>query len=122
MEAFMKHTGLVAPLDRVNVDTDQMVPKQFLKLLYARRIWRSSYFTTGDILPGEKPNPEFVLNFAALQRRERASCAGEFWLRVEPRACAVGDSWIMAFARFSRRATRIFSTTIASRTGFCPSR
>ena len=33
MEPFIKHTGLVAPMDRVNVDTDQMVPKQFLKLL-----------------------------------------------------------------------------------------
>ena len=30
MEPFIKHTGLVAPMDRVNVDTDQMVPKQFL--------------------------------------------------------------------------------------------
>ncbi len=33
MQPFSKHTGLVVPLDRVNVDTDQMVPKQFLKLL-----------------------------------------------------------------------------------------
>jgi 3-isopropylmalate/(R)-2-methylmalate dehydratase small subunit len=33
MQAFAKHTGLVVPLDRVNVDTDQMVPKQFLKLI-----------------------------------------------------------------------------------------
>ena len=33
MQPFTKHTGLVAPIDRVNVDTDQMVPKQFLKLL-----------------------------------------------------------------------------------------
>jgi 3-isopropylmalate/(R)-2-methylmalate dehydratase small subunit len=31
MEPFRKHTGLVAPLDRVNVDTDQIIPKQFLK-------------------------------------------------------------------------------------------
>jgi 3-isopropylmalate/(R)-2-methylmalate dehydratase small subunit len=31
MKAFRKHTGLVAPLDRVNVDTDQIIPKQFLK-------------------------------------------------------------------------------------------
>jgi 3-isopropylmalate/(R)-2-methylmalate dehydratase small subunit len=31
MQAFTKHTGLVAPLDRVNVDTDQIIPKQFLK-------------------------------------------------------------------------------------------
>ena len=31
MEPFRKHAGLVAPLDRVNVDTDQIIPKQFLK-------------------------------------------------------------------------------------------
>jgi 3-isopropylmalate/(R)-2-methylmalate dehydratase small subunit len=31
MQPFQKHTGLVAPLDRVNVDTDQIIPKQFLK-------------------------------------------------------------------------------------------
>ena len=30
MEKFIEHTGLVAPLDRVNVDTDQIIPKQFL--------------------------------------------------------------------------------------------
>ncbi|MGH9455287.1 MAG: 3-isopropylmalate dehydratase small subunit, partial [Terriglobia bacterium] len=33
MQPFTKHTGLVIPIDRVNVDTDQMVPKQFLKAL-----------------------------------------------------------------------------------------
>jgi 3-isopropylmalate/(R)-2-methylmalate dehydratase small subunit len=31
MQAFRQHTGVVAPLDRVNVDTDQIIPKQFLK-------------------------------------------------------------------------------------------
>ncbi len=31
MQPFREHTGLVAPLDRVNVDTDQIIPKQFLK-------------------------------------------------------------------------------------------
>lgn len=31
MEAFTKHTGIVAPVDRVNVDTDAIIPKQFLK-------------------------------------------------------------------------------------------
>jgi len=38
MEPFSKHTGLVATLDRVNVDTDQIIPKQFLK-----RIERSGF-------------------------------------------------------------------------------
>src|SRR5215471_9437753 len=61
MEPFRKHTGLVAPLDRVNVDTDQMVPKQFLKLL-TREGYGRVLFYDWRYLPGEKPNPEFVLN------------------------------------------------------------
>ncbi|HXZ12955.1 MAG TPA: 3-isopropylmalate dehydratase small subunit [Candidatus Sulfotelmatobacter sp.] len=61
MQPFTKHTGLVAPLDRVNVDTDQMVPKQFLKLL-TREGYGRVLFYDWRYLPGEKPNPEFVLN------------------------------------------------------------
>jgi len=61
MEPFRKHTGLVAPLDRVNVDTDQMVPKQFLKLL-TREGYGRVLFYDWRYFPGEKPNPEFVLN------------------------------------------------------------
>ena len=61
MRAFREHKGIVAPLDRSSVDTDQIIPKQFLK-----RIERTGY---GDFLfydwrySGEgQPNPEFVLN------------------------------------------------------------
>ena len=61
MRAFREHTGIVAPLDRSNVDTDQIIPKQFLK-----RIERTGY---GEFLfydwryDGEgKPNPDFILN------------------------------------------------------------
>jgi 3-isopropylmalate/(R)-2-methylmalate dehydratase small subunit len=61
MEPFIKHTGLVAPLDRVNVDTDQMVPKQFLKLL-TRQGYGRVLFYDWRYLPGEKPNPDFILN------------------------------------------------------------
>jgi len=62
MEPFNTHTGMVAPLDRVNVDTDQMVPKQFLKALTRRGFGRILFYDW-RYLPGEKPNPEFVLNF-----------------------------------------------------------
>ena len=62
MEPFVKHTGLVAALDRVNVDTDQMVPKQFLKL-QTRQGYGRVLFYDWRYLPGEKPNPEFVLNY-----------------------------------------------------------
>ncbi len=62
MEPFVRHRGLVVPLDRANVDTDQIIPKQFLK-----RIERSGY---EDVLfydwryldDGKTPNHDFVLN------------------------------------------------------------
>jgi 3-isopropylmalate/(R)-2-methylmalate dehydratase small subunit len=53
----------VAPLDRVNVDTDQMVPKQFLKWL-TREGYGRVLFYDWRYLEGEKPNPDFVLNSA----------------------------------------------------------
>ncbi|GAC1702850.1 MAG: 3-isopropylmalate dehydratase small subunit [Candidatus Acidiferrum sp.] len=62
MQPFTTHTGKVLPLDRVNVDTDQMVPKQFLKLLTRQGFGRVLFYDW-RYLPGEKPNPEFVLNF-----------------------------------------------------------
>lgn len=66
MRAFTKHTGLVAPIDRVNVDTDQIIPKQFLKGL-TREGYGRSLFYDWRYLPGEHPNPEFVLNFPRYQ-------------------------------------------------------
>jgi 3-isopropylmalate/(R)-2-methylmalate dehydratase small subunit len=61
MQPFTKHKGLVAPLDRVNVDTDQMVPKQFLKALTREGFGRTLFYDW-RYLAGEKPNPDFVLN------------------------------------------------------------
>ncbi len=61
MQPFSRHTGTVAPLDRLNVDTDQMVPKQFLKLI-TREGYGRFLFYDWRYLEGEKPNPDFVLN------------------------------------------------------------
>ncbi len=70
MQAFTVHEGLVAPLDRENVDTDQIIPKQFLKAIHRTGFgpnlfdaWR--YLDEGQ--PGmdnsKRPlNPDFVLN------------------------------------------------------------
>jgi len=66
MQPFTKYKGLVAPLDRVNVDTDQMVPKQFLKALTREGFGRTLFYDW-RYLPGEKPNPEFVLNYPRYQ-------------------------------------------------------
>ena len=66
MQPFRQHTGLVAPLDRADVDTDQIIPKQFLK-----RIERCGYgeflFHDWRYLAGGSPNPQFVLNAARYQ-------------------------------------------------------
>ena len=62
MRPFIAHSGLVMPMDRVNVDTDQMVPKQFLKALTRQGFGRILFYDW-RYLPGEKPNPDFVLNF-----------------------------------------------------------
>ena len=61
MEPFSKHTGLVATLDRVNVDTDQIIPKQFLK-----RIERTGFgeflFYDWRFLEDGSLNSDFELN------------------------------------------------------------
>src|SRR5262249_55305099 len=62
MKPFITHTGLVQPIDRVNVDTDQMVPKQFLKALTREGFGRILFYDWRYTQPGEKPNAEFVLN------------------------------------------------------------
>jgi 3-isopropylmalate/(R)-2-methylmalate dehydratase small subunit len=62
MQPFKKHTGLVALLDRVNVDTDQMVPKQFLKWLTREGYGRVLFFDWRYKDDGETPDPDFVLN------------------------------------------------------------
>jgi 3-isopropylmalate/(R)-2-methylmalate dehydratase small subunit len=66
MQPFRKHVGLVAPLDRVNVDTDQMVPKQFCKLL-TREGYGRILFYDWRYQDGEVPNPGFVLNLPRYQ-------------------------------------------------------
>jgi 3-isopropylmalate/(R)-2-methylmalate dehydratase small subunit len=61
VEPITIHTGIAAPLDRADVDTDQIIPKQFLK-----RIERTGYgpflFWDWRMTPDGKPRPEFVLN------------------------------------------------------------
>ncbi|HXX13711.1 MAG TPA: 3-isopropylmalate dehydratase small subunit [Candidatus Eremiobacteraceae bacterium] len=62
MKPFISHSGVVQPIDRVNVDTDQMVPKQFLKALTREGFGRILFYDWRYLQPGERPNPEFVLN------------------------------------------------------------
>ena len=61
MQAFTKLTGLVAPLDRVNVDTDQIIPKQFLKRIERTGFGEFAFFDWRYLEDGVE-NPDFVLN------------------------------------------------------------
>ncbi|MGH9326474.1 MAG: 3-isopropylmalate dehydratase small subunit [Terriglobia bacterium] len=61
MNSFTKHIGLVVPLDRINVDTDQIIPKQFLKGLTREGLGRVLFYDW-RYLEGERPNLDFVLN------------------------------------------------------------
>jgi 3-isopropylmalate/(R)-2-methylmalate dehydratase small subunit len=75
VQAFTVHKGLVAPMDRANVDTDAIIPKQFLKSIKRSGFgpnlfdeWR--YLDKGE--PGQDPasrkaNPDFVLNQSRYQ-------------------------------------------------------
>ena len=61
MQPFQSHRGLMATLDRANVDTDQIIPKQFLKSI-ARTGFGRHLFHDWRYLPDGRPNPDFPLN------------------------------------------------------------
>ena len=70
MQPFRIHKGKVAPVDRENVDTDAIIPKQFLKSIKKSGFGQNLFDTWRFLDPGEpgqdpatrKPNPDFVLN------------------------------------------------------------
>lgn len=63
MEKFTTHTGLVVPLDIANIDTDQIIPKQFLqkteRVGFGVHLFHDSRYLDHS---GKEPNPEFILN------------------------------------------------------------
>lgn len=70
MQKFITHQGLVAPIDRENVDTDAIIPKQFLKSIKRSGFGQNLFDAERFLDPGEpgqdpasrRPNPDFVLN------------------------------------------------------------
>lgn len=68
MVGFKQHTGLVVPLDAANVDTDAIIPKQFLqkvsRLGFGKHLFHDWRFLDDA---GKVPNPEFIMNSARYQ-------------------------------------------------------
>ncbi|ART80217.1 3-isopropylmalate dehydratase small subunit [Oceanisphaera avium] len=69
MSGFKQLTGIAAPLDEANVDTDQIIPKQFLQKVtrsgFGKHLFHDSRFLDDA---GEQPNPNFVLNQAPFDK------------------------------------------------------
>ena len=61
MQPFVRHSGIVAPLDKTDIDTDQIIPKQFLK-----RVDRNGFgqfmFYNWRYKENGMANPDFILN------------------------------------------------------------
>ena len=84
MEPISVIEGTALPLDRSDVDTDQIIPAEYLK-----RIERTGF---GPFLFAEwRKDPGFVINDRALRRRGDPDRRRELRLRVQPGARAVGD-------------------------------
>ena len=71
MEAFRVHTGITIPFDYINVDTDQIIPKQFLKRIERTGFGQFLFYdwryldngsSDGENAGDETPNPDFILN------------------------------------------------------------
>ena len=67
MQPFTTLTGIAAPLDRANVDTDQIIPKQFLKRIERTGFGQFLFFDWRYQSDGLTPDPNFELNDPALQ-------------------------------------------------------
>ena len=62
MQPFTQHTGLVMPMDRNDVDTDQIIPKQFLKRIERKGFGQFAFYDWRYNEDGKVPNPAFELN------------------------------------------------------------
>ena len=62
MQPFTKHTGLVVPMNRSDVDTDQIIPKQFLKRIERTGFGQYVFYDWRYTDSGKVPNPAFELN------------------------------------------------------------
>ena len=110
-EKFTQHTGLVVPLDAANVDTDAIIPKQFLQKV-TRTGFGAHLFNDWRFLDdkGQQPNPEFVLNFPEYQgasillARENFGCGSSrehapLVLKESGISCIIARSFARIFYR-----------------------
>ena len=91
-------TSLAAPLDRTNVDTDQIIPKQFLKRIERTGYGEFLFFDWRRTASGD-PDPDFPLNDPRYKGAQILDRRQEFRLRIQPRTRCMGAERL----RLSRR-------------------
>ena len=79
MDSFKKVSSIVTPLDKVNVDTDQIVPKQFLKLVQKSGFGKFLFFNW-RYDENENKKSDFVLNDSKYTNSKILVAGDNFWL------------------------------------------
>ena len=120
MDKFTTLTAVAAPLPRVNVDTDAIIPKQYLKTIKRTGLGKGlfaemRYKDDGSDEPGIRAEQ------ARLQERQDHRRRRQFRLRLLARARALGAHGLRHHPASSPRASPTSSTTTASRTASCRS-
>ena len=69
MQKFDKLLGIVAPMDIINIDTDMIIPKQFLKTIKRSGLGKSLFFEMRYFNNGDE-NPDFILNKSAYRNAQ----------------------------------------------------
>ncbi len=118
MEKFTTLTGIAAPLAMENVDTDMIIPKQFLKTIKRTGLGAGLFYEHRFDEQGEEI-ADFVLN-CALYNRAKILVTGGISAVARRASTPPGRCWISASAVLSRPLSLISSTTTVSRTASCP--
>ena len=120
MEAFKNITGIVAPVDRVNVDTDAIIPKQFLKRIERTGFGQFLFYEwrfdeEGNVMPDFEMNKPRYEGASVLISRANFGCGSS----REHAPWAIMDYGFQVVS--SLHLMQTFSITTALRTEFCQS-
>ena len=89
MNKFTTLEGVAAPLKMINVDTDMIIPKQYLKTIKRTGLGKG-LFAEKRYRDDGSENPDFVLNKPAYRKAQDSGRRRQFRLRLIARACALG--------------------------------
>src|SRR5258706_11508237 len=115
MQPFTTLSGVAAPLPMVNVDTDMIIPKQFLKTTKRTGLGSALFFEMRT-RPDGSENPDFVLNKAAYKKAQILVAGGEFCCRPPPPHAPPGALSFCLFSVFSPPLSPLFSPQYFSKT------